>query len=435
MHTVHGIDQLSMSRSRAAACLCILLLLIANASPLRAEGWELGGHLKYQYTFTDFQNDDIAAVLGQDSATDHTFDGRLKADWRGNGFDIAAHYEMLVLDGDSLKTRRALATAGFPVSGTVSGLPDDRRRLFDLTDDFLDDNHRVAVHRLDRLSVGYTRGSATLRFGRQAVSWGNGLAFQVLDFVNPFSPLAIDKDYKTGEDMLYGQWQSLTMGDAQFMLLPRRDPVTRELDHEQASAALKLHSRLAGFDVDALAARHYDQNLLGVGVVHSIGGAVWRFDALQTDVPGRDAVWSLVTNLDYSWVLFGRNMYGFVEYYRNGFGSARATGYLAADIELASRLSRGEVYTVGRDYAAFGVQVELTPLTNAFTTIIQNLNDASRVLQVRGTYDWRQDTQFMAGITLPVGERGSEYGGLPSGMPGVWVHPGRSFYMRAAYYF
>jgi hypothetical protein len=267
------------------------------------------------------------------------------------------------------------------------------------------------------------------------VSWGNGLAFQVLDFVNPFSPLAIDKDYKTGEDMLYGQWQSLAMGDVQFMLLPRRDPTTGEIDHEQASQALKLHSRVVGFDVDALAARHYDQNLLGVGVVHSLGGAVWRFDALQTDVAGRDTVWSFVTNLDYSWVLFGKNMYGFVEYYRNGFGSSRSIGYLVADLELAARLARGEIYTVGRDYATFGVQVELTPLVSVFTTIIQNLNDASRILQLRGAYDWRQDTQFLVGITLPGGERGSEYGGLPSGLPGTWITPGSSFYMRVAYFF
>ena len=411
------------------------LLLAAVSAEGQAGGWEYGGHLKYQYTFTDYRNTDVAAVFGEDPASDHSFDGRLKAEWRGRGFDFAAHYEVLALTGDSLKTRRALAAAGLLTSGSVSGLPDDRHRLFDLTDDFVDDSRTIAVQRLDRLSMGYTRGNATLRFGRQAVSWGNGLAFQVLDFVNPFSPIAIDKDYKTGEDMLYGQWQWAGLGDAQLMLLPRRDTLTRDLDHEQASNALKLHTRAGNFDVDVLAARHYDQTLLGFGVVRSVGGAVWRFDASHTDVPGRDDVWSLVTNLDYSWVLFGKNMYGFAEYYRNGFGSARISGYLAADPELAARLARGEVYTVGRDYAVLGVQVELSPLVNAFASLIQNLNDASRILQLRGVYDWRQDTQFMAGLNLPDGERGSEYGGLPTGLPGTWVSPGRSIYVRAAYFF
>lgn len=417
--------------ARIALAACALML----APGARAEGWEFGGHIKYQYGYTDYRVDDVAAVLGKEPAHDQSLDTRLKAEWRERGWDFAAHYEALVLAGDSIATRRTPAAAGLFASGTVSGLPDDRHRLFDLTDDFIDDSRAAAVQRLDRLSVGYTRGSVTLRFGRQAVSWGNGLAFQVLDFVNPFSPLAIDKDYKTGEDMLYGQWQSAGLGDAQLMLLPRRDPLTRDLDREQASQALKLHTRAGNFDVDALVARHYDQTLLGFGVVRSIGGAVWRLDALHTDVPGRDGAWSLVTNLDYSWVLFGKNLYGFAEYFRNGFGGAHASSYLAADPELTARLARGEVYTVGRDYAALGVQVELSPLVNAFASVLQNLNDASRFLQLRGAYDWRQDTQFMAGLNLPDGERGSEYGGLPTGLPATWLAPGRSVYLRAAYFF
>ena len=435
MCACHGMERLAGSRERSVACLSLIAALSMTSPPGQAEGWEYGGHIKYQYTLTDYRDTDVAALFGSDPARDHSFDGRLKAEWRGRGFDFAAHYEVLALAGDSVKTRRALAAAGLSAGGPVSGLPDDRHRLFDLSDDFIDDNRAAAVQRLDRLSVGYTSGNATLRFGRQAVSWGNGLVFQVLDFVNPFAPLAIDKDYKTGEDMLYGQWQWAGFGDAQLMLLPRRDPLTRDLDHEQASHAVKLHTRAAEIDVDVLAARHYDQTLLGVGVVRSIGGAVWRFDALHTEVPGRDAVWSLATNLDYSWVLFGKNMYGFAEYYRNGFGSARASGYLAADPELSARLARGEVYTVGRDYAALGVQVELGPLVNVFANVLQNLNDASRFLQLRGVYDWRQDAQFMAGINLPAGETGSEYGGIPLPLPGATLAPGRSLFLRAAYYF
>jgi hypothetical protein len=421
---------------RGLCLLAGLLSWIVSTQHADAEGWEYGGHLKYQYTFTDYPASAVAALLGDDPASDHSLDGRLKAEWRGAGFDFIAHYEVLALAGDSVATRQALNAAGLQRSGTVNGLPDDRQRLFNLTDVFVDDSRASAVQRLDRLSVGYTSGSATLRFGRQAVSWGNGLVFQVLDFVNPFSPIAIDKDYKTGEDMLYGQWQWAGQGDAQLMLLPRRDALTHDLDHEQASNAVKAHVRAGQFDVDMLAARHYDQTLLGFGVVHSVGGAVWRLDALHTSVPEQQDVWSLVTNLDYSWVLFGKNMYGFAEYYRNGFGSARESGYLPADPELTARLLRGEVFTLGRDYATLGVQVELSPLVNIFANVIQNLNDASRYLQLRGVYDWRQNTQFMAGLNLPGGETGSEYGGIPvPSPPGGTLAPGRSLYLRATHYF
>ena len=423
------------NRRRRAAHVLFAVGLLVTSSPAVAEGWEFGGHLKYQFSSTDFQSGDVAALYGDDPARDHAFDGRIKAEWRKHGWDFAAHYEVLALSGDSLETRRALTTAGLLASGRTTGLPDDRQRLFDLSDEFIDQRRTAAVHRLDRLSVGYSTGNATLRLGRQAMSWGNGLAFQVFDFVNPFSPTAIDKDYKVGEDMLYGQWQWMGQGDLQLLLLPRRDPLTHKLDHERASQAFKLHARAAGFDVDALAARHYDQTLLGLGVVRSVGGAVWRLDVMHAEVPRRDGVWSFVTNLDYSWILFGKNMYGFAEYFRNGFGVYREADYLAMDPQLTARVARGELYTLGRDNLVVGMQMEIGPLLNVFVTLLQNLNDASRLVQLRGVYDWRQNLQVMAGVNLPAGERGSEYGGIPIASGGPYLAVGSSVYARMGYYF
>ena len=414
------------------ACVLFISFLVMS-STVAAEGWEFGGHLKYQLSVTNFSSRDVAALYGDDPARDQALEGRLKGEWRGSGWDFAAHYEVLTLSGDSVETRRALSVAGLLIDRT--GLPDDRTRLFDLSDDFIDRPRTAAVQRLDRLSLGYTSGNATLRLGRQAMSWGNGLAFQVFDFVNPFSPIAIDKDYKTGEDMLYGQWQWTGQGDAQLLLLPRRDPFTRRLDHERASQALKLHTRAVGFDIDVLGARHYDQSLLGVGVVRNVGGAVWRWDILHIDIPGRDAVWSQVSNLDYSWTIFGKNVYSFVEYFRNGLGVYRNSEYLGMDPELTARVTRGELYALGRDSLIVGMQVEASPLVNAFFNLLQNLNDASRLAQLRVVYDWRQNLQGQVGINFPQGERGTEYGGVPIGPSGPYLGAGNSVYARLAYYF
>jgi hypothetical protein len=40
----------------------------------------------------------------------------------------------------------------------------------------------------------------------------------------------------------------------------------------------------------------------------------------------------------------------------------------------------------------------------------------------------------MAGVNLPFGDRGDEYGGVPLA-PGAYAAAGRSAYARAAYYF
>ena len=246
------------------------------------------------------------------------------------------------------------------------------------------------------------------------------------------------KDYFDSTDLRSKLVCAYTIeGDGQVLLLPRRDLFTRKLklDHEQASHAVKLHTRAAGFDIDTLVARHYDQTLLGVGGTRSIGGAVWRLDVLHTDIPGRDGVWSLVTNLDYSWTLFGKNLYSFVEYFRNGFGVYAQAGYVGMDPQLAARVARGELYTLGRDNLVVGLQMEFGPLLNVFGTLLQNLNDGSRLAQLRGVYDWRQNLQVMAGVNLPAGERGSEYGGVAVAPGGPYLAVGSSVYARLAYYF
>jgi hypothetical protein len=417
---------------RGRALLCVLALACA---PALADDGKFGGHVKYQYTHTVYRADDIFAVFGDDPASDHGLDLRLKAEDRRGPWDFAAHYEVLALNGDTLAARRNIAAAGFPFTGTVSGLPDDRRRLFDLTHAITDRERRAVVHRLDRLSVGHGSARQTLRFGRQAVSWGSGLVFQPLDFVNPFPPIAIDKDYKTGDDMLYGQWLVDEKDDLQAILLPRRDPATHHVESDQSTYAVKFRARFAGVDVDLLAARHFSENLAGIGVVKSIGAAVWRMDASFTDLDNGGSATSLVTNLDYSWMWGGKNVYGYIEYFRNGVGETDRVNYAAPGTELSERIARGELFTLARDYATLGLQVELTPLFNLHTSLIANLNDGSKFLQLRGVYDWQQDVQLMAGVNFPSGDRGTEYGGVPVAGSLFFVSSGKSAYVRGAYYF
>ena len=82
----------------------------------------------------------------------------------------------------------------------------DDRRLIDLTHLISQEDNSVIVHRLDRFAIDYTGTQTVARAGRQAVSWGNGLIYTPMDFFNPFDPATVDKEYKTGDDMLYGQY-------------------------------------------------------------------------------------------------------------------------------------------------------------------------------------------------------------------------------------
>jgi hypothetical protein len=438
----HHEDGCRKHASRVTACIVMLTCAI-TVVPARADDWQLGGHIKYWYSLSDYADNDVQALYGDNPANLNQLDLRLMAAKRQGAWDFTIHYELLAESGEVLATRRALAATGLIYPRGVTGLPNDATRLFDLTRVITDEPSAAAEQRIDRLSVGYGTETWLIRFGRQAVSWGNGLAFQTLDFMNPFSPVTIDKDYKTGDDLLYGQWQTTGQADTpgkldvQAMLVPRRDPVTHAITNEDSSAGVKLRTHAAGFDMDLIAARNYGENLFGVGLAHSIGGAVWRMDISYTDLALTSGAngWSLVTNLDYSWTLFDHNMYGFAEYFHSGVGEDSEAGYLHPNPALTERLARGELFTLARDYAALGLQWEATPLVNLFANLIQNLDDGSRILQLRGVYDWRQNLQFMAGLNLPAGSYGSEYGGIPTPLPGAVLGPGRSIYLRAAYYF
>lgn len=412
-------------------------IMLAGAALAHADPWNIGGHLKLQVSQSYYEGDDLAALYGERDPTDFGLDFRLKAERRQGPWESIVHYEILGVGGDSLPARRAFAGAYPVLNGTASanGLPNDKRRLLDLTDTLTDGNRTAAVQRLDRLSLGYLGENEVIRVGRQAVSWGDGLVFNPMDIFNPFSPIAVDKDYKTGDDMVYGQWLLASGADVQAIVLPRREPVTGHIEGDQSSYAVKYRGRVAGSDLGLLGAHHYGEDLVGAGWVRSIGGAVWRADVVITELASGGHATSAVANADYSWTAFGKNCYGYVEYFRNGVGESSSTNYLSLNPELAARIFRGELYTLGRDYLAGGLQVEVTPLINVYAGAIRNLNDASGYFQPRVVYDWQENLQLMAGVNLPFGARGSEFGGIPISAGGPYIVPATEIYLRAGYYF
>ena len=410
------------------------LVLVAGVgcAGAAAESWQFGGHLKYQYRYVDYAAGHMAANLGADPARDQALDLRLKADGRQGPWDFSIHYEALAVAGDTVASeRRAAALGGGRIEPT--GLPDDRRRLLNLTRGLSDGDRHVAVQRLDRLALGVGTGSTTWRFGRQVVTWGNGLVFQPMDFVNPFAPLALDKDYKTGDDMLLVQSALAARGEVQAIGVPRRDAVSHALAAREGTAATKLRLRALGADVDVVLARHYEDQILGLGVARSAGEAIWRMDLVRTALAAGGVRSAAVTNMDYSWSTFGLNTYGFVEYFHSGYGETDTPDYVAPNAALAVRLARGELYTLGRDYLALGGQLEPAPLWSLLATRIQNLNDGSRIVQLQLLHDWRQNVQWALGAAHPQGRAGSEYGGVAT--PAGHAGPGPAVFGRLGWYF
>ncbi len=391
----------------------LLSALLANGIAA-AEDWDFGGHVKYQFDSTHYQSDNSNAQYG--SPENHLLDFRLKAQNHWGAWNAQIHYEVLA----RYTPKSALSKAGS--TATSFGLPEDERRLFKLTHEW--GNSDKAVQRLDRFFAGYNGEQLVLRVGRQVVSWGNGLIFHPLDIFSPFSPTEIDKDYKTGDDMLYGQWLFDSGDDLQMILLPRRNPDTDSVESDQSSLAFKYHGIYKEeWDFDLLAARHFDENVFGFGLSKDILGAIWRFDISATRLKKGGTTVSLISNMDYSWVWFEKNFYGYIEYFRNG--TEESAKYLSPDPAIQT----------GRDYIGSGVQIELTPLFNFYASWIGSLHDSSGIFQIRGIYDWSENLQMIVWLDELHGSKGTEFGGIPASDNGKYIAPGRKAYLHLSYYF
>lgn len=395
--------------------------------------WTFGGHTKYQYIHTRIPANSVLHSISGDSLQDHNLDIRLKVSATRGRLDFNAHAQIIAVHSDSLPVLSELPGLFRP----GADIANDDRRWFNLTHEISNANKNAGVVRLDRFSIAYTGDKTVVRFGRQALSWGNGLLFTPMDILNPFDPAAVDKEYKSGDDMLYGQYLLDNGSDFQGVTVVRRNPVSGDVEQDQSSLALKYHGFSGSLEYDLLAAQHYGEFVLGLGASADIGGAVWRAD-LVWDKTDSGSILSAVGGASYSGVAGGHNWTGFVEYFYSGFGQTNGNyspEALVLNPELLKRLARGELFNLARHYLGASVSFEMTPLLNLTPNIFVNIIDPSALAQFILSYDWKQDIQVLVSLSIPIGPDGTEYGGIEAARPELYVSTGPSLFAQLAWYF
>ncbi|MEF2144278.1 MAG: hypothetical protein V3573_02430 [Desulfovibrionaceae bacterium] len=438
-------------RSSALALLLLPALLLA-AIPARAQeavqetaegaplvDMEWGGHLMGLGSLTFPPGRTSMDSLDGSPLTDGLLELRLlNKTFLGDSAYVDVHYEARLQGGETRSRGKELARR-YPwlhPDGLVTP-EDDDRRLMDLSWTAWKDDGTVLSHRLDRLCLTLVPDWGEIRLGRQALTWGNGLVFNPLDLFNPFAPTDTVRDYKLGDDMALVQFQA---GDAGIQLIytPHRDPRDGAGDWEQASLGGKAHFSVGETEIDLLAAKHYEDEIVGAGLRGYAGDAAWRLDASWTFLEernrGRDGYLSLAANLDYSWNWLGKNWYGFVEIYHNGLSNGEPTESLA-DPVLSERLARGELHTLGSLYGAAHVEVEVHPLVTLLFTGINNLGDGSTTLLPGLRWSLSDNLELRASGAVFLGDRETEYGGFEVPGTGFESRPSDSFSTRLTWYF
>ena len=405
-----------------------------------------GGRLKAIGSATLARDDTVFEPVGTGTYLNLDTDLRINndtffADWG----HLETQYEA-ILEGGKAREKRQDLKKLFPnfEGGTVFfGAPlKDDGRFMDLTHTIKEEDSYVLIQRLDRLNFTFTPGWGLVRVGRQAITWGNGLIFNPMDLFNPFPPADIQRDYKVGDDMALAQISLPKTIDLQLLYVVRRDPDTNNVEADQNSVAGLLHFAAGTTEFDVMATRHYDDYVVGFGTSGILGGAAWRLDSTATflnDGEGQNTknYLSGVANMDYSWIWAQKNFYGLLEYYYNGLGESDYPGALS-NPDIIQRLSRGELFVLGKHYLSGEIQVELHPLFTVFLTSINNIEDPSGILQPRAIWNIAQNVDLKIGGNIFYGANGnpdSEFGGFI--IPGTNIHSRspNNAYLWFNYYF
>jgi len=366
------------------------LLLVAGAAAADADV-EIGGHTKGRLVGWSFGEESLLRDAAGSQALDAAGELRLNLAVDSGRWSFHGDYQLLALSSES----------GLDVP------PVDASRLFDFTHTLHEGGDTAAVHRLDRFWFGYTGDRAVVRFGRQALSWGNGLFFSPLDLVNPFDPTTIDTEYKTGDDMLYAQYLRDNGDDVQAAIVLRRDGATGDVERDASTMALKYHGFAGETEYDLLVAEDRGDTVVGAGAARSVGGAVLRGDLVATDRSDGTVVEALV-NVSYSWVWRGHNVSATAEYYYDGDGG---------------------------HYAAGSLLVEMSPLWTLTPTLVSRVEDPSALFQLVTQHSLADDLVFLGSLNVPLGPPGTEFGGPATGIPGRYLSFDASVFAQLAWYF
>jgi hypothetical protein len=428
-----------------------VLLLLLGACPghagdlgdlLSSDDAQWGGYLKLHVQQLRVDDKSYYQPVGTGTYTDYSSQTRITHRRYFSDttiFDI--HYEVTASGGDSREKQSALEAHYpdiFSLGRQSPSIPEDQRRLMNLTAAVSEETDYVIYHRIDRLNLTFQRPWGDLRIGRQAVTWGNGLLFNPMDLFNPFSPTDIERDYKIGDDMITVTKFAGKLPEIQVLCVPRRHPETSGIEAEQSALAVKAHMVKGETEFDLLAAANCGDRILGAGARGYLFDAAWRLDVVYTAVNPRydqENFVSSVANLDYSWTWLDHNWYGLIELYYNGLGRGDDASTALLDNQIRERLDRGDVFVLGKWYAAAQTRIELHPLVNAYTTVFMNLNDSSGIIQPRLTWDATQNLTFTMGADIHWGGTDTEFGGFS--IPGTPFDliPSDSVYVWGSWYF
>ncbi len=354
------------------------LLFLPAASGL-GQTFDLAGYAKNLTVQSRSVVDDESFIL-------NTSRFRLKGSIAANdAVEAELWLDSELLSGDFLQT------LDFQLSRAIA-----RPTFVDLEWTVEEQSHYQLRQSLFRAFAKITAGSAEVTVGRQRIAWGTGFAWNPTDLLNPYNPIAIELQERTGVDAVHVAIPLGNLSRLEAAFAPGRKRL-------RSSYAARLTTNFHEYDLSLMAGHFRDDTALGTDFAGYLGDAGFRGEFAYTFRDDDSDYLRAVVNLDYS---FPHDFYALVEFYYNGQGQSDKARYNLLDV------LNGETFNLAKLYTAASVSKSISPLLNAGIYSIVNLNDRSSLIGPTLTYSLATNLEISANTYLLFGADDSEYGQL-----------------------
>ena len=271
-------------------------------------------------------------------------------------------------------------------------------------------------HEIDRANAQVHMRRADLTIGRQAIGWGRGVMFTSVDLFAPFSPLEVDREWRSGVDAVRADVK-LTDRSSIDLVGAFGDTLDR------SAFAARARGYAGTIDVEVVGGRRGLDLFGGVTSSAALADAEVHGEAAAFRVPSgmdHDVVWKVVVGGSYR-VPIGAGILTYAEYHYSGFGAEHPEEILTllTTPSFVGRFIRGDMQILSRHAVAVTGSYEASPEITYSGQWLHNPSDQSGIVAPAMTYTFSDAVSVLGAVYVPYGRPPaggvlrSEYGAAP----------------------
>ena len=403
---------------------------------------EMTGFYKNLLSVTDVRDNFQNLSLTDDDFAVNDFQRlRLKFDHKPTEtVDIKVHYELRTAWGETTRIQNRLRVQGATTDPEIDIIinPRIRQRFLDLESRIQRESNFLFEHSLDRLRIRYQTEELEFTLGRQAVSWGTGLVWNPTDLFSGFAPTEIDRDEKSGVDVVRVIWVPAEAFSLDLIVEPLDKRKSYSIDRQDSSLASRATTHFKEYDISLVSGLIAGDWVIGGDFTGYLKDAGLRGEWIYTSIDESDErdYFRALLSVDYAFQARW-DPYIALEYLYNGLGTSKEADYLKrlADSSVQRAFQRGNAFNVGRNYLALVGRLTLSALVTLQSTTLWNIGDNSVREFLAFTWSLSDDIDFLLGCDIGFGDLGTEFGGFSSEEVGIDFRSPNLYFAFLKFYF